>query len=237
MKVKKLTADQNRSLEGLTLQEKLQKLIEWRVAGLATQEQLNYYSNFWITRESKKKFNTEPKISPKARTVVELEMNRLIDDLRQKLSAYIGERKLFEVKVSDEKKAEIRKYLNQYGYLPKINNLLILGLRYPDKELNHICAEYIKMHKLGLGSLWLDLWRDDLVPADAVRLMMDGDKISSEFSPSLVSRLLPLMKVQQEKEVIRLVWAESSDDGSTARKEARIAEFNKLIKAAEELTS
>ena len=232
-KVRKLTADQYRSLEGLTLEEKLEKLIEWKRSEEVTLEQMNYFSNLWITRAMKKKLPEQPKVSLKARTVVEGEMNKLIDDLRNRIATFVTKRKLEDVKLSEKVKEAVRKYLDQYRYLPKIDELLVLGLRYPDKDLNTICAQHIKAYKLGSTVLWVSLWRDDLVPLDAVRLMLDGGNISSKFSQSLVSRLLPLMKEQQEKEIIRLVWAKSNNDGSNARKEGRIAEFNRLINAAE----
>jgi hypothetical protein len=59
-----------------------------------------------------------------------------------------------------------------------VNRLLIVGLRYPDVELNRLCEEYIRTYrlieKIGYAdfSFWLLLWEDgNLVPLNAVRLM------------------------------------------------------------------
>jgi hypothetical protein len=93
-------------------------------------------------------------------------------------------------------------------------------------------------------AFWLLLWEDgNLVPLDAVRLMIKNDNdnivINNVFDKRLISNLIPLIEIQRDKEINRLMWAQSLDNNSqrekeVARKTRRLEAFNTLLKAANE---
>ena len=250
MKEKKLSTEQNLALQGLSLQEKLNLLYDWKKKGEINQQQFNYFSNRWITREGKKAMEVpnvlrrdpyENRVT--GRTVIEIEMEQFLNQLQGKLNQYLIQRTPMPLTI-EEKRAYAR-YLSQYGYLkPLVNQLLVLGLKYPDKELNTLAEAQIKAKKkdsiLTDNYFWCLLWADNLVPMDAVRLMLKKNnvyEIDDCFSKELVKELLPLMVQQRDKELVRLKWAQSLEgkerEREVARKSKRAASFNILIDAAE----
>ena len=251
MKEKKLSTEQNLALQGLSLQEKLNLLYDWKKKGEITQQQFNYFSNRWITRDGKKTMEVpnvlrrdpyENRVT--GRTVIEIEMEQFLNQLQGKLNQYLIQRTPMPL-TEDEKRAYAR-YLSQYGYLkPLANQLLVLGLRYPDKELNTLAEAQIKARKknpiLTDNYFWCLLWADNLVPMDAVRLMLKKNnnvyEIDDCFSKELIQELLPLMVQQRDKELTRLKWAQSLEgkerEREVVRKSKRAASFNILIDAAE----
>lgn len=247
----KLSTEQNRKLQGLSLQEKLDLLYEWKKKGAITQQQFNYFSNRWITRDGKKAMEIpnvlrrnpyENRVT--GRTVIEVEMEQFLNQLQGKLNQYLIQRT--PMPLTDKEKQAYTRYVNQYGYLkPLVNQLLVLGLRYPDKELNTLAETQIKIRKkdsiLTDNYFWCLLWADNLVPMDAIRLMLKKNKnvyeIDDCFSKELIQELLPLMIQQRDKELTRLKWAQSLEgkerEREVARKNKRVASFNILIDAAE----
>lgn len=180
---------------------------------------------------------------------VEGKMQKFLDTLRRRLNSYLRERNTFAVKLSLNELQIFKLYLYSSPYLKsKINKLLIVGLRYPDVELNKICEEYIRSEKLiqsinhADAAFWLSLWEDtNLVPLNAVRLMIvetaEGYKLNPCFNQFLISELLPLIEFQRDKEVLRLEWAKSLKDtqkreAETARKQKRLDAFNCLLELA-----
>ena len=251
MKEKKLTREQNLQLQGLSLQEKLDLLYDWKKKGEINQQQFNYFSNRWITRDGKKAMEVpnvlrrdpyENRVT--GRSVIEVEMEQFLNQLQGKLNQYLIQRTPMPL-TEDEKQAYAR-YVNQYGYLkPLANQLLVLGLRYPDKELNTLAEAQIKARKknpiLTDNYFWCLLWADNLVPMDGIRLMLKKNnnvyEIDDCFSKELIQELLPLMIQQRDKELVRLKWAQSLEGKErlreVARKNKRLASFNILIDAAE----
>jgi hypothetical protein len=257
-RTKKLTTDQNIALRGLSLLEKLNVLHEWKRNGEISSEQFYHVSNRVINQDAKKQLSSVKSLNKRiydnddrgcARTCVEGEIQVLIDKLRNSLNEFLDSRTRKEICITDNQISDFRKYIWEYPfYRSKVNRLLILGLRYPNKELNKISSEYIKAHKMcsyyNDDLFWLLLWEDsNFVPIDAVRLMtknVDGNiVINSVFEKHLIGNLIPLIEVQRDKEINRLIWAQSLEEPShrekeVARKTRRLEAFNSLLKAAKE---
>lgn len=254
----RLTADQNLALRGLNLQEKLDRLHHWKKSGEITQETFNFLSNKWINKETKKvmglknplakRGNENAERSTCSKSIVEGEMQKFLDKLRNKLNSYLATRCTEICELTDTELEEFRKYLYQYSYYrSKINRLLIVGLRFPDKRVTEICGCFINTSRKHSNyqdfTFWGMLWEDgNLVPLDAVRLMLlkNGDKyqIDTCFEPSLIKSLIPLIEVQRDKEIQRLKWAQSLEgkerEKEVARKTRRLEAFNILLDAAAE---
>lgn len=254
----RLTADQNLALRGLNLQEKLDRLHRWKKCGEITQETFNFLSNKWINKETKKvmglknplakRGNENAERSTCSKSIVEGEMQKFLDKLRNKLNSYLATRCTEICELTDAELEEFRKYLYQYScYRSKINRLLIVGLRFPDKRVTEICGCFINTNRKHSNyqdfTFWGLLWEDgNLVPLDAVRLMLlkNGDKyqIDTCFDPLLIKSLIPLIEVQRDKEIQRLKWAQSLEgkerEKEVARKTRRLEAFNILLDAAAE---
>jgi hypothetical protein len=257
-KAKNLKADQNMALQGLTLQEKLNLLHNWKRCGEISDHQYNHFSNLFINKEARKQLSTVKSLKRSvydnddrgcARTCTEGEIQTFIDKLRSNLTDFLTCRENTELDLSENQIALFRKYIYEYPfYRSKINRLLIVGLRYPNKSLNKISSEYVKAYKMATyyndDAFWLLLWEDgNLVPLDAVRLMIKNDNdnivINNVFDKRLISNLIPLIEIQRDKEINRLMWAQSLDNNSqrekeVARKTRRLEAFNTLLKAANE---
>lgn len=254
----KLTTAQNLQLKDLSLQEKLNLLHDWKKSGEISQQVFEHFSNLWIKKESKKMILEKNPLRRRAgenlekpsssRLAVEGEINVFISKLRRNLKSYISERNVPGCKLSDEEMAEFQKFVRnyfRYCRLP-INQLLILGLRYPDKELNSFCAKFIQEHKKNALIVdyyfWGSLWEDtDFVPLDAVRLMVvkiNGNyEIDKCFDAGFIKSILPLIEAQRDKEALRLTQAQMLEgkerEQQVARKMHRLNAFNLLIDAAQ----
>lgn len=257
----KLTTDQNLALKGLNLQEKLDMLHRWKQRGEITQETFNFLSNKWINKETKKVMglknplarrgneNAEQRLSSN-RAVVEGEMMNFLNMMRNKLNSYIANRCTESCLLTDTEFEKLKKYLFEYPcYRSKINRLLIVGLRFPDKRVTELCAEFIDVNRKHSHykdfTFWGMLWEDgNLVPLDAVRMMLTPNngkyQIDTCFEPSLIKSLIPLIEVQRDKEIQRLKWAQSLEgkerEKEVARKTRRLEAFNILLDAAAEYT-
>ena len=252
MAKEKLTTAQNIALKGLSLQEKLDLLHEWKKEGTISQEQFNFFSNHWITRDGKKalgtpdalkRMNNENRTSGKM--VIEIEMEKFLNALQNKLNLYLTQRN--PIPLSSREKQLFCQYITKYSqYRSLSNRILVLALRYPDKELNEMAVELVKAKKKNSRlpdiHFWSLLWADNLVPMDAVRLMLkkskDGYEIDPCFSPVTIKDLLPLIEAQRNKEITRLKWAQSLEgrerEREIARKTRRLNAFNILLQAAHE---
>ena len=260
-KVKNLKADQNIALQGLTLKEKLDLLQRWRKVGDITDRQFNHFSTLFIDKEAKKQICTIKSLDKRVydnddrgcvRTCTEGEIQTFIDKLRSDLNDFLTCRNSKELRLTEKQLELFRKYIYEYPfYRSKVNRLLIVGLRYPNKELNKISSEYIRAHKMcpyyNDDSFWLLLWEDgNLVPIDAVRIMtkyVDNNiVINPVFDLHLVKNLIPLIEVQRDKEINRLMWAQSLEDETkrekeVARKSRRLEAFNTLLNAARQFVN
>ena len=254
MAKEKLTTAQNIALKGLSLEEKLNLLNDWREAGEISQSQFNFFSNLWITRESKKVMNTKAplrKVSGENRpycpkTVIEVEARQFLSLLQNRLNNYLAMRGT-PPHLSGKELGQIERFISSPNTKEIKNDLLVIGLRYPDKNLNMICQKYVAKKKPHFvdKSLWILLWSDgNLVPMDAVRLMLKkrGDEyiIDECFNKALISTLLPLFELQRDKEITRLKWAQnlrgSEREKEVVRKTRRLNAFNILINAAQKYT-
>ena len=252
-KEKKLTTPQNLALRGLSLAQKLKHLSLWRKSGEITQEQFNYFSNLWISRETKKKLKAQKTPTPpkamhknRHRTVVEGAMECFLNRLQGKLNNYLAQR--LPAPLSNAELSLFHKYLSEcLMHRGLINKLLVVGLRYPDKRLNRICEKFIRENKkyphYSDIYFWNLLWEDgNLVPMDAIRLMLvkkeDGRHIDKTFEPSFIQSILPLIEAQRDKEAERLKFAQMLEgkerETQVKRKMERLNAFNILLKAAEE---
>lgn len=248
MAKEKLTTAQNIALKGLTLQEKLDLLHDWKKNGEITQTQFNFFSNHWITKEGKKALGTPDALKRTAnenrssgKMVVEVEMEKFLNNIQSKLNYYLTERKA--ILLSAKEKAQFCQYAQLRQYRSLSNRILVLGLRYPDKELNQMAVEQVKATKknplLPDIHFWSLLWADNLVPMDAVRLMLkkngNGYEIDGCFSKECIKELIPLMEAQRNKEITRLKWAQSLEgverEREVARKTRRLNAFNILLEA------
>lgn len=252
MAKEKLNKAQNMALQGLNLQEKLNLLHDWKKEGTISQEQFNFFSNHWITRDGKKalgtpdalkRMNNENRTSGKM--VIEIEMEKFLNALQNKLNLYLTQRN--PIPLSSREKQAFWLYITKYSqYRSLSNRILVLALRYPDKELNEMAVELVKAKKKNSRlpdiHFWSLLWADNLVPMDAVRLMLkkskDGYEIDPCFSSTTIKDLLPLIEAQRDKEITRLKWAQSLEgrerEREIARKTRRLNAFNILLQAAHE---
>ncbi len=258
----KLTYEQNISLKGLSLEEKLNLLHEWKKNEEIDQPAFEHFSNLWIKKESKKIINANAPLRRRVnetlersnfccRTVREGQMQVFIDKLRGKINDYIANRSN-EAQLTDKERNLFYKYVkeNVHSYRLLVNQMLILGLRYPDKELNSFCSNFVQENKKGPYftdyHFWGTLWEDpDFVPLDAIRLMLvkkeDGRHIDNLFAPSFIQSIIPLIEAQRNKEVERLKFAQMLEgkerETQVKRKMERLNAFNILLKAAEEYCS
>lgn len=220
-----LSTDQNKQLVGLTVKERLETLKMWLENGEITSLQFQYFKDRWIKRATKIRGT---KNLSKSRTVAEGEFNQLIDGLRSRLRFINSEDEGF-FRLSEDERQAISYYLTEYSRSSKIDDLLVIGLRYPDEDFNLLSFAYVKRLRMGIESFWVKAWEDSYIPADTIRLMYDeDDKISKSFSLKVLETLFPLIRKQCEKEVLRM-WA-SPNYEDMVREHKRLNSFNKLVK-------
>ncbi len=234
-------------LKGLTLNEKLAKLNEWLEKGKDNEgidyRQYNYFTNLWLNREAKKKlkdFGVKPK-RKHCKTILEREVMTFTDGLKGSIDFYLTYRRTFPL--SEEVLMKFSSLLEKAGYLEEvIDELLIVALRHPDKRLNKLAYQYIVDHRKGpifadedfFTRIWLD---GNIVPLDVVRLMVrENNEIDPAFSRLFISKLIPLITIQRDKEITRLEWAKSltgeKHKNEVERKTKRLEAFEKLLETA-----
>lgn len=259
----KLTMEQNRLLQGMDLQQKLNQLRSWFKSKQIDQKAFEYYSNKWIDKESKKICGNKPLtrtakenfVRPK-QTYYEAQIQMLIDRLRGNLNNYIANRSADEIQLTAYDYGKFEEYVQKFYsmYPAKIGRLLTVGLRYPDKSkrINDFCCNWISKSIYEIGRdyytdshFWGLMWEDgNFVPMDAIRLMLKIENgkyvINPRFEKALIKTLIPYITSQRDKEIERLKWAQTRDDCNEdrqiPRKLRRLSAFNTLLKAAEEYT-
>lgn len=258
----KLTTAQNLQLKDLSLQEKLNLLHDWKKRGEITPQAFEHFSNLWIRKESKKAIqeknalrrrpdeNLEKPLRSAGKLAIECDMNNLISRLRRNLNLYISERTTQICQLSALDKEQFKKFVSEYSRACRaaVNRLLILGLRYPDKELNQFCSNFIQDNKKNPPYIdyyfWGMLWEDeDFVPLDAVRLMLvkkeDMYEIDPCFDAAFIRNVFPLFEAQRDKEALRLAQAQMLEgkerERQVSRKMHRLNAFNALIAAAQKV--
>lgn len=165
---------------------------------------------------------------------------------------YLVHRNLEQAALTDEEKQQFKEYILRYegisGFTMETENLLIDGLKYPEKDndLANFCFKYLA-DKYAKGAepsmaMWIQLWNRDFVPLDAVRLMLRHDIESGTYSknnkfetvfPMLVNKI----KKHRDKEELRLAAAREAErehPGSggiaTGRRARRLFFFNILLR-------
>lgn len=248
MAKEKFTRPQNAELHGAqSLQAKFSLLNTWLEKKQISKSLYNITINRLINKEMKcKKPAFQIPEQPHCKSTVESEIQAFNEKLRSNLTAYLTDRKKEEVKLSAEELTKFATYIDNYPWLSsKINQLLIVGLRYPDTELNKIAEDYIGKRRMGQNTdsvFWLTLWSDnDFVPLNAVRLMItEKDEqfaLSNHFNGLLIAKLLPFIEFQREKELLRLEWAKTlpnlkKREEEIQRKQNRLDAFDCLIDLA-----
>ena len=161
---------------------------------------------------------------------------------------YVIERDIEKTKLSDEEKADFVRYVRcnynsaNQAVAAIINLLLIEGLRYPDKELNNFCYNFLRekeSHGEVSWSLWVNLWDTEFVPLDAVRLMLDirdGRFYPLDRFKELIKIVSPKIQRHLEQEYRRLEWARGLEESplrsrECGRKARRIFYFEALLGA------
>ena len=166
---------------------------------------------------------------------------------------FLVHRNLEQAALTDEQKQQFKEYILRYegipGFSMETENLLIDGLKYPEKDndLANFCYKYLadKYAKKGAEpsmALWIQLWNRDFVPLDAVRLMLRHDRESGTYSkrdnfvavfPMLVNKI----KKHRDKEELRLRMAQEEEAASashsgvaTGRRARRLFFFNILLR-------
>ncbi len=188
---------------------------------------------------------------PKDQAEVEAYRKRiksLWESIAARREQYVVERDLAKTKLADDEKEDFVRYVrSNYNSTNQavaaiINLLLIEGLRYPDKELNDFCYNFLreKEEKGDVSwSLWVNLWDAEFAPLDAVRLMLDirdGRFYPLERFKELMKIVAPKIQRHLEQEYRRLEWAEGLSDRDIrsrecGRKARRIFYFEALLGA------
>ena len=248
MAKERFTRQQNEELGQIKdLNGKFALLEQWLKNNEISEELYNSKVNQLINRsmkDAKPSFDLDDKsVSGLA---VETQIQELIDRLRTNLNLFLSNRNKEQAKISSSDMILFKKYINEWPQLKsKVNRLLVVGLRYPDKELNSVCEEYILQHRLiekirhADCSFWLLLWEDgNLVPLNAIRLMTvktdNGYILNPCFNKYLITELIPSVEFQRDKEKIRLIWAQSLKDPKkrateVERKQKRLNAFECLL--------
>ena len=246
---KNLTREQNEMLgHQKEATEKFQLLEEWLDKEEITREQYNDCIRRIINRAMK---NLKPEVPPALKKFYkaseEALLQALIEKLRTKLNSYLASRNNIDADLSNEDIDLFQRYLKKYSHVKtKINQLLIIGLRYPDHNINKISENYIKEYRISRVftqsdfNFWATLWADDnFVPMNAIRLMLSETneevKLNPYFDQNLINELRPLIEYQRDKEILRLQWAQSLKNEETRnietkRKQQRLDMFNLLLK-------
>lgn len=241
----KLSKELSIQLAGLSTQERLDKLREWRTLGLITKQIYDYFARTWKEKEVKRAtgplFNQEQTKRHCPTLAAEGEINVIIDNLYSKIKDYKISGIVREYPSDDFKK--FKKYVEKYFVVcrRKVNQMLILGMRVPDesKRLTEFCRSWIcypGYHYFGDKRFWLELWQCRFVPHDAIDMMLvkteNGFKINNLFDDALIAELIPKIEQHRGYEQWRLERAENEKDKS--RRAKRLAAFDTLLKAANE---
>ena len=204
-----------------------------------TAEQIEELRNQWRTRHPEEYARREAKRNPVS---LEREEGENIDDvipvvltdsekdaMKKEMMAlwnymfnrrheYLVHRNLEQAALTEDEKARFKEYILRYegvpGFSLETENLLIDGLKYPEKDhdLANFCFKYLeKKYDEGAEpsiSMWIQMWNRDFVPLDAIRLMIkhDGDsgrhvavEAFREMMPLLVNKIRKHLKREEER--------------------------------------
>lgn len=189
---------------------------------------------------------------PKAEVSVEeyrKKIKELWEFIGEKREQYVKDRNLEASKLSDEVKENfkyfvIKNYDSSNQTIASVTSaLLIEGLRYPDKELNDFSYNFLREKENAENdicwSFWINLWDQEFVPLDAVRLMLDindGRITALSRFRSLVDIISSKILRHLDLEYRRLEWSRSLEDPNirtreVGRKSRRIFYFQALLGA------
>lgn len=257
VKKPKLSKELNEELIGLTLQQKLDILHKWRKQGIIANEIFNFYSRYWIEKESKKLRSDQPlRRTPKENfdkrchgLAAEGEVQSFLDYIRSISKEYFIKPSGSGVVITPRELEKFKKYVKKYFVLlpDKVFRLLIEGLRFPDSsgEINAFCNKWITSCPRDYYQethFWFLLWEEgSFVPMDAIRLMLEKTdgvyQINKRFDVALIAELLPKFIIHRNMEMIRLENAQrltgAERDREVSRKIRRLEAFNLLISSAE----
>ena len=169
--------------------------------------------------------------------------------IHEKCETFVRRRNLEEARLTFEESELFRRiilgaYRSQtpnYSLIGVAEAMLIDGLRYPDKSINDFCVGFIKRQQCEAGvswSLWMSLWCQPFVPADAVRLMMYCEDEGEYYRNNQFAELVPLLakkiRWHLNAEYARLAKAQQLEDETVrrrevARKSRRILLFRTLL--------
>lgn len=220
MAKEKLSREQNEALRGSYYPAKsFELLAEWLDKKEISKALYNTTIDRIVHKEMRK---TKPCVNvvkeANCRCVEEGNIQHLTERLRSKLKRYLAYHNKLEAKLDAEDIMLFKKLVeNNFYFRPKIDRLLILALRYPDKELNKVAEQLIIKYKRNPNNwkyetnFWILLWSDDFVPRNAPSLMIDrtedGETLFNFVSPSLARVLLPLIKWQIDSQTLRFLAA------------------------------
>ncbi len=176
-------------------------------------------------------------------------IHALWEDVRQKREQYVKERVLADTVLTEEQKRDFRYFVtNNYDIENQVlaavtSALLVEGLRYPDKELNDFSFNFLREKESAENdiswSFWIQVWDQEFVPLDAVRLMLDIDdgkfRALDRFR-GLVDIISSKILRHLDQEYHRLEWSRSLEDPNirtreVGRKCRRIFYFQVLLGA------
>ena len=257
VKKPKLSKELNQELIGLTLQQKLDILHKWKLKRKISDEIFNFYSRYWIEKDSKKlrssqtlrKIPTENLVCRCHGLAAEGEVQSFLDYIRSISKEYFIKPSCSGVVITSNELKKFKKYVENYFVLlpDKVYRLLIEGLRFPDSsgEINAFCNKWITSCPRDYYQethFWFLLWEEgSFVPMDAIRLMLEKTdgvyQINKRFDVALIAELLPKFIVHRNMEMIRLENAQrltgAERDREVSRKIRRLEAFNLLISSAE----
>lgn len=239
-----LPQELNMQFKGLEFKEKMKLLQQMKTDGLVSEMQFNYFSNLWTTKHTKKIIKQQKEMQDSLWNPMDDEAQCFYSNLHTKLDNYLIQRS----GIQPLEHRELQQFCD-FIYRSRIsqtmkNKLIILGLRFPDRDLTELCNEFIDDYCKDPTEpnfhFWIRLWEDgNLVPMDAIRQMLvlrNGKyEVDINLPYILIKELLPMITIQRDKELYRLQMAEqiigSERETQVARKQRRLEMFNLLLEA------
>ena len=245
LKKPRLSKEHSVQLAGLSVLERLNKLLIWKDKRLIDKKTYDYFVRIWKEKETKRA--TGPLFTPKDEKregpslAAEGDINCIIYKLYSRIKDYKISGVVSEYPYDDFVK--FKKYVEKYYSLcqRQVNQMLILGMRVPDKSkrLTDFCRSWIcavEHRYFGDDLFWKELWQCRFVPHDAIDIMLteteNGHRIKSLFEETLIEELIPMIEIQRKYELWRVERAENEKEKS--RRAKRLAAFDTLLNAAHE---
>ena len=244
----RLLPEQQMAMKDMSFEEKVVYLATLREKQAISPQLYNHLVNNLINKEMRKDLPIGKKTdSTKSHTTVDKQMRDMVDFLRANINEYITLRNEELAKLSMDNLALYKRLLNNFWVKPLIDELLIIGLRYPDKRVTKAAKDYINEYRISIANVdkefWLMLWSDPhFVPSDAVRMMMDTEekRVYPCFN-NVIAELEPFIKFQRDKEETRLKLTKYETPCSVKikriRRESRLQLFNDLLEAIEKISN